>query len=146
MAGINAALSNMFRSTPRNSVSGKVELPQREDEPLTGGEGLKSDKCELRIEGMTCGACVEVRNLHILPRRFSSDRCPTVNRRDAPIPTWHLFHQSRSACGAGGRRVRPQRLGCGQDRRCESSFLSFLASFWNPPSPTPTPGSPVLAL
>ena len=63
MAGINAALSNMFRSTPRNSVSGKVELPQREDEPLTGGEGLKSDKCELRIEGMTCGACVEVRNL-----------------------------------------------------------------------------------
>ncbi|KAM5544236.1 hypothetical protein V8D89_001896 [Ganoderma adspersum] len=59
MAGINAALSNMFRSTPRNSVSGKVELPQREDEPLTGGEGLKSEKCELRIEGMTCGACVE---------------------------------------------------------------------------------------
>lgn len=24
---------------------------------------LKSEKCELRVEGMTCGACVEVRDL-----------------------------------------------------------------------------------
>ena len=59
MAGINAAL-NMFR-TPQTPVSGKVELPTDEDEPLVGGEGLASEKCELRIEGMTCGACVEVR-------------------------------------------------------------------------------------
>ncbi|KAI1785679.1 hypothetical protein LXA43DRAFT_106790 [Ganoderma leucocontextum] len=58
MAGLNAALS-MFRSTPRTSISGGVELPQGEDEPLVGGDGLVSEKCELRIEGMTCGACVE---------------------------------------------------------------------------------------
>lgn len=31
-----------------------------EGEPLARGE---VSKCELRIEGMTCGACVEVRGL-----------------------------------------------------------------------------------
>ena len=129
MVGINAAL-NMFRSTPRSPVSGGVELPQREDEPLVGGDGLKSEKCELRIEGMTCGACVEVRNIHILPRCLSSDECRTVNRRDAPISNRHPFDQGRSASGARSRRVRPQRLGCGQDSQRESALLllSFFAS------------------
>lgn len=41
-------------------VSGKVELPLMENEPLGKSPGL-TEKCELRIEGMTCGACVEVR-------------------------------------------------------------------------------------
>lgn len=27
----------------------------------------KSEKCELRIEGMTCGSCVEVSVLNIIP-------------------------------------------------------------------------------
>ena len=72
MAGINAAL-NMFR-TPQTPTSGKVGLPTDEDEPLVGGEGLASEKCELRIEGMTCGACVEVCFLHILWDMFSEAR------------------------------------------------------------------------
>jgi len=38
---------------------GKVELPLLENEPLRGSQG-ETDKCDLRIEGMTCGACVEV--------------------------------------------------------------------------------------
>jgi len=40
------------------SGSGKVELPLVENEPL--GKSLGHvERCELRIEGMTCGACVE---------------------------------------------------------------------------------------
>jgi P-type Cu+ transporter len=44
-----------------------VELPISSEEPLAAGAGkeLALDephiaKCELKIEGMTCGACVEV--------------------------------------------------------------------------------------
>ena len=37
----------------------KVELPVSQDEPLES----KAEKCELRIEGMTCSACVEVGDL-----------------------------------------------------------------------------------
>ena len=58
MAGLSAAL-NLLR-TPRSPSSGHVELSLKEDEPLVAGSGLASEKCELRIEGMTCGACVEV--------------------------------------------------------------------------------------
>ncbi|KAI0716046.1 copper P-type ATPase CtaA [Cerioporus squamosus] len=57
MAGLSAAL-NLLR-TPRTPSFGHVELPLKEDEPLVSGDGLASEKCELRIEGMTCGACVE---------------------------------------------------------------------------------------
>ena len=41
---------------------GNVELPLVNDEPLAAAEaeGNGSGKCELRIEGMTCGSCVEV--------------------------------------------------------------------------------------
>lgn len=43
------------------TFTGKVGLPVASDEPLTGKETSNdSEKCELRIEGMTCGACVEV--------------------------------------------------------------------------------------
>ncbi|KAF8260257.1 hypothetical protein EI94DRAFT_921075, partial [Lactarius quietus] len=38
--------------------SGTVELPLTENEPLGKSPEL-SDRCELRIEGMTCGACVK---------------------------------------------------------------------------------------
>ncbi|KAH9921695.1 copper P-type ATPase CtaA [Epithele typhae] len=57
MAGINAAL-NLLRTPRTPRTPGKVELPLGENEPLVA-EGLVSEKCELRIEGMTCGACVE---------------------------------------------------------------------------------------
>jgi Cu+-exporting ATPase len=59
-----SALSATFSSTfwykgPRTPGSGKVELPLMENEPLGKSPGL-TERCELRIEGMTCGACVEV--------------------------------------------------------------------------------------
>ncbi|KAI0749902.1 copper P-type ATPase CtaA [Daedaleopsis nitida] len=57
MAGLSAAL-NILR-TPLSPSSGKLELPHTENEPLVSGDGLAADKCELRIEGMTCSACVE---------------------------------------------------------------------------------------
>ncbi|RDX54380.1 copper P-type ATPase CtaA [Lentinus brumalis] len=57
MAGLSAAL-NLLR-TPRSASFGHGELSLKEDEPLVSGNGLASEKCELRIEGMTCGACVE---------------------------------------------------------------------------------------
>ncbi|KAL7280550.1 hypothetical protein ACG7TL_005482 [Trametes sanguinea] len=58
MAALSAAFNSILKS-PRTPTSGKLELPLSEDEPLVASTGLDSDKCELRIEGMTCGACVE---------------------------------------------------------------------------------------
>ena len=61
VSGISAAVSTLLGSNTSVPVpSGKVELPVEEDEPLAA-KGLVSEKCELRIEGMTCSACVEVR-------------------------------------------------------------------------------------
>ncbi|KAH9022104.1 copper P-type ATPase CtaA [Lactarius deliciosus] len=58
-----SALSSTFSSSfwykdPLNSGPGKVELPLTENEPL-GKSSENAERCELRIEGMTCGACVE---------------------------------------------------------------------------------------
>ena len=54
-----STLSDMFtKLLSKSPAGGSVELPQAEDEPLTKGP---SETCELRIEGMTCSACVEVR-------------------------------------------------------------------------------------
>ncbi|KAH9839946.1 copper transporting p-type ATPase-like protein [Rhodofomes roseus] len=59
ISGISAAVSTLLGSNVSVPVpSGKVELPMEEDEPLTA-KGLASETCELRIEGMTCSACVE---------------------------------------------------------------------------------------
>lgn len=62
MSAISATFSNLWSKVPMTpSFSGKVGLPVSSDEPLTGKSfGGNSEKCELRIEGMTCGACVEV--------------------------------------------------------------------------------------
>jgi Cu+-exporting ATPase len=48
------------------ATPGKVELPPEDNELLTAAdvEVNGSGKCELRIEGMTCGACVEVSFYH----------------------------------------------------------------------------------
>ncbi|KAI0358348.1 copper P-type ATPase CtaA [Trametes cingulata] len=58
MAGLSAAFTSIL-GTPRTPPPGKLELPVDEDEPLVPGGAGASEKCELRIEGMTCGACVE---------------------------------------------------------------------------------------
>ncbi|OCH85260.1 copper P-type ATPase CtaA [Obba rivulosa] len=55
MSGIITNLLGTTSAPP----AGKVELPMGEEEPLVAGSGSASEKCELRIEGMTCGACVE---------------------------------------------------------------------------------------
>ena len=69
MASISAKLSNLLSgdiaSTP---AAGKVELPFSVDEPLVNHPSGNVDKCELRIEGMTCGACVEVSALCLRAR------------------------------------------------------------------------------
>ncbi|TCD69462.1 hypothetical protein EIP91_007588 [Steccherinum ochraceum] len=57
MSGI---FSTLLGTNPRSSAAGKLELPTREDEPLAATPlGPLLEKCELRIEGMTCGSCVE---------------------------------------------------------------------------------------
>lgn len=96
VSGLSAAVSNLLGSNTSVSVpSGKVELPIEEDEPLTA-KGLVSEKCELRIEGMTCSACVEV--------RASQSRCAqqilntfAVYRGHAQDATRYPFYQSRVA-------------------------------------------------
>ncbi|KAI0035302.1 copper P-type ATPase CtaA [Vararia minispora EC-137] len=59
MATISSTLSGLWSKAPlRSPMSGKLELPTTEDEPLTA-KLEDSDSCELRIEGMTCAACVK---------------------------------------------------------------------------------------
>jgi P-type Cu+ transporter len=64
-----ASLSNIIQkiATPLTAAfpplsARAVELPTSGEEPLMSKDSLVSvEKCDLRIEGMTCGACVEVR-------------------------------------------------------------------------------------
>lgn len=53
-------LSSLLGGSQEALPTGKLELPLAKDEPLAATPlGSLSEKCELRIEGMTCGACVE---------------------------------------------------------------------------------------
>lgn len=55
-----SALSSTFSSSfwYKDTLASGVELPLMEHEPL--GKSLEpTERCELRIEGMTCGSCVE---------------------------------------------------------------------------------------
>lgn len=61
MSALSSAFSGLWYKDASGSPQGKVELPLYENEPLGSPIG-KTEKCELRIEGMTCGSCVEVRN------------------------------------------------------------------------------------
>lgn len=61
MSAISAVFTNILAKTPLSSTFGMVGLPTEQDEPLLTSKGANfSEKCELRIEGMTCGSCVEV--------------------------------------------------------------------------------------
>ncbi|KAI0046725.1 heavy metal translocatin [Auriscalpium vulgare] len=53
-----SAFTNLWYKTPTTPATGKLELPYSEDEPLDS-KSSEPEKCELRIEGMTCGSCVE---------------------------------------------------------------------------------------
>ena len=59
MSALSSAFSGLWYKDALATPSGKVELPLLEDESLGTPLG-KTEKCELRIEGMTCGSCVEV--------------------------------------------------------------------------------------
>jgi Cu+-exporting ATPase len=61
MSAISAVFTNILAKTPLSASFGKVLLPSSDNEPLVTGKdgGNISEKCELRIEGMTCGSCVE---------------------------------------------------------------------------------------
>jgi Cu+-exporting ATPase len=62
MAAFTAAFNSIIAKTPLSATFTGVGLPVDENEPLvTKPEYDDSAKCELRIEGMTCGSCVEVR-------------------------------------------------------------------------------------
>lgn len=64
-------LSGLLPKGQRASTEGKLGLPVSEEEPLAATPlGPLSEKCELRIEGMTCGACVEVSHLCLLVFEF----------------------------------------------------------------------------
>ncbi|KAJ7224306.1 Cu-transporting P-type ATPase [Mycena pura] len=54
-------LSELWANTPLGSTfrSKGVELPVDQSEALMDKSQPASEKCDLRIEGMTCGACVE---------------------------------------------------------------------------------------
>lgn len=63
MSAISATFTNLWSKLPMTPTSGKLGLPLSNDEPLEG-KGARIEKCELRIEGMTCGSCVEVSAMH----------------------------------------------------------------------------------
>lgn len=80
-------LSNIFSNLlSKSSAGGSVELPQAEDEPLTKG---LSDTCELRIEGMTCSACVEVCFFTNLPPPSSSHLLQSIEGMFRDMPGIH---------------------------------------------------------
>ncbi|KAN0113825.1 copper P-type ATPase CtaA [Russula decolorans] len=58
MSALSSAFSGLWYKDASATTPGKVELPLMKNEPLGTPLG-KSEKCELRIEGMTCGSCVE---------------------------------------------------------------------------------------
>ncbi|EJD07313.1 copper P-type ATPase CtaA [Fomitiporia mediterranea MF3/22] len=62
MSVITTAFSNLLAKTPLSAAfASNVHLPEAEDKSLLAEQkgGMEVEKCDLRIEGMTCGACVE---------------------------------------------------------------------------------------
>lgn len=73
-APLSAALSSMFPKSPFTTGRGELALPVDGEKTLDSEDG-HLEKCDLRIEGMTCGACVEVRwrriTIHPFHRRLT---------------------------------------------------------------------------
>lgn len=100
--------------TPLSAVFNAIKSPLSpktqdtlERAPLVKGSNAfdeQSEKVEFRIEGMTCGACVEVRITHSPMAISVADEATwrwsrrLVNRRNAQKSTWHSLCQSRSTC------------------------------------------------
>ncbi|KLO07649.1 copper P-type ATPase CtaA [Schizopora paradoxa] len=61
MSSFASAINSLLAKTPLSASFGtKVALPDSEDKSLLAESNHgESEKCEVRIEGMTCGACVE---------------------------------------------------------------------------------------
>jgi hypothetical protein len=59
-APLSAAFSTFIPTSPLRSARSTRNITL-DGESGTSGKIALSEKCELRIEGMTCGACVEVR-------------------------------------------------------------------------------------
>jgi len=63
-------LNNLWANSPFSASFGhNLELPMDSSEPLLTADKdfdnePTSKKCDLRIEGMTCGSCVEVGYYH----------------------------------------------------------------------------------
>lgn len=58
---MSAFFTNLLGAGKETSES-KLALPLTQDEERSSKEFGLSEKSEFRIEGMTCGACVEVRS------------------------------------------------------------------------------------
>ena len=93
-------ISNLLGTNPSQAqAAGKLELPLSEEEPLAASPmGPLSEKCELRIEGMTCGACVEVRSccgLDVVHSRVIDVECfgMVEYRGHAEESGWHSLGQ-----------------------------------------------------
>ncbi|KAL5537182.1 CCC2 [Sanghuangporus sanghuang] len=62
MSAFTSAFTSILAKTPLSVAFGSnVHLPMEDDKSLLAEQkgGKEAEKCDLRVEGMTCGACVE---------------------------------------------------------------------------------------
>ena len=101
-------LSNLLAKSPISPMSSKVELALSEEEMAGSTDKLAalSERCEFRIEGMTCGACVEVSLEHRI-RCGRSLHLPCaivlVDRKYAQVAAWDTLRQGGLVGGEGRR-------------------------------------------
>jgi hypothetical protein len=114
MSALSSAFSGLWYKDASATTPGKVELPLLENEPLGSPLG-KSEKCELRIEGMTCGSCVEVSSPTL--RAPAPINFLLVHRGNAQISTRDPLCQSRPAGRTRRYRVRSVTMECGQSHQ-----------------------------
>lgn len=136
---VRTPLSSTFRSS-----SSGVELPVESSEPLMKGLDKEmaldepvSEKCELRIEGMTCGSCVEVGIIGLGFTLALGSKVFEGYRRHASTTGRHSFHKGCIISRTRSYRIRSKALECRED--CRSEFLLIVYSERNRhPLSTPT--------